>query len=208
MKLPIASVEDDSSSLASSKSDDSMSQNRSSQNYMPLLSSTSADEPNCPSTSTDASVQHHEDTIQSSSGEDQDVQHHSEDQITKSTSSLYKLVFDNIDKSVKPRYMRSIVQTKSLHYVHMYCVKDRIDFSGLSQVPKSIDVDDSLYSILPSDKDYNCLKQNFDFLIAKTIHGHVHFFGEDFKRLIPTHVPHQYTNQMTQVRSGKQTHYP
>ncbi len=152
LKLPIASVEDDSSFLASSKSDDSMSQDRSSQNYMPLLSSTSADEPNCPSTSTDASVQHHEDTIQSSSGEDQDVQQHSEEQITKSTSSLYKLVFDNIDKSVKPRYMRSNVQTKSLHYVHMYCVKDRIDFSGLSQVPKSIDIDDSLYSILPRNK--------------------------------------------------------
>ncbi len=79
----------------------------------------------------------------------------------------------------------------------MYCVKDRIDFSGLSQVPKSIDIDDSLYSILPSDRDYNCLKQNVAILIARIIHEHTHFFGEDLKRLIPTHVPHQYTNQMT-----------
>lgn len=45
---------------------------------------------------------------------------------------LYKLVFDNIDKSVTPRDMRSDVQTRSLHYVQIYSVKSRIDFSSFA----------------------------------------------------------------------------
>ncbi len=46
-----------------------------------------------------------------------------------SLNSGYKIVFDNIDKNVKPRYMRSDSQIKSLHYVQSYAVRNRIDFS-------------------------------------------------------------------------------
>ena len=61
----------------------------------------------------------------------------------------YKLVFDNIDKTVKPRYMRLESQTKSLHYVQLYAVKDRVNLSHLSQVPPVVsDIDLSL--ILPN----------------------------------------------------------
>ncbi len=49
----------------------------------------------------------------------------------KSTNAGYKLVFDNIDKTIKPRYMRQDVQSVMLHYVQVYAVKDRIDFSSI-----------------------------------------------------------------------------
>ena len=38
------------------------------------------------------------------------------------TSSM-KLVLDNIDKTVKPRHQTSDAQTKSLHYIQVYGVK-------------------------------------------------------------------------------------
>ena len=47
-----------------------------------------------------------------------------------SLNAGYKIVFDNIDKNVKPRHVNR--QTRSLHYVHAYAVKDHIDFSAVS----------------------------------------------------------------------------
>ena len=47
----------------------------------------------------------------------------------------YKFEFDNFDKTVKPRHMTTDSRTKSMHYVHIYSVKDRIDFSSLQNTP-------------------------------------------------------------------------
>ena len=39
------------------------------------------------------------------------------------SKNLYKLVFDNVGKTINPREMRSNTQGKSLHYVHIYATK-------------------------------------------------------------------------------------
>eukprot|EP00731_Ephydatia_muelleri_P021282 Em0013g1009a len=44
----------------------------------------------------------------------------------------FRLVGDNVDKNVKPRDMHLNSQTTSLHYFHMYAVKDRICFRHIS----------------------------------------------------------------------------
>ena len=44
----------------------------------------------------------------------------------------FQLCGDNIDKSVKRRYMRCDKGNHSLHYFHSYTALDRIDLSGLS----------------------------------------------------------------------------
>ena len=64
------------------------------------------------------------------------------------------------------------------------------------QVPRSLNIDDSLYSILPSEEEYKALKQNFAILVART-NEHIPFFGKDFKGLIPMHIPHQYADRMS-----------
>ena len=46
--------------------------------------------------------------------------------------STYSLVGDNIDKSIKPSYMRVDFRNKTLHY---FAASDRIDASGLSLTP-------------------------------------------------------------------------
>ena len=67
-----------------------------------------------------------------------------------SINAGYKIVFDNIDKNVKPRYMRSDCQTHSLHCVHRYGVKDRIDFSEYSDVaPQEVNA----FNVIPTEED-------------------------------------------------------
>ena len=55
----------------------------------------------------------------------------------KSTNAGYKLIFDNPDKSIKPRYMRQDSQKIMLHYVQAYAVRDQINYSSISQEQRS-----------------------------------------------------------------------
>ena len=41
----------------------------------------------------------------------------------------YKIIFGNIDKTVRPRQMRIDSQNMSLQYVHIYSVINKINFS-------------------------------------------------------------------------------
>lgn len=107
----------------------------------------------------------------------------------------YKFVIDNIDKNVKPRDMRVDAQTKSLHYVHAYGVKDRVDFSSLSGVAKCGEM--RVDSILPSSEDYKKLKQNMSIIVARTMSEHLSFFCGYFKGLIKRHVSKTYSAEMS-----------
>lgn len=57
--------------------------------------------------------------------------------------------------------MQSDAQTISLHYVQVYGVRDRIDYSTFS-TEKPIEV--NLFDILPSYDDLNLLKEDFTIL--------------------------------------------
>ena len=105
-----------------------------------------------------------------------------------------KLVIDNIDSTVKPRYQRIDSQSKSLHYVQVYTVKDRIDFSQLSTSPPP--PGRSIYDILPTTLDYQVLKENFTILVARILVEHIPYFREDFKGLVPSHISHPYSSEM------------
>ena len=45
----------------------------------------------------------------------------------------FRIIGDNIDKNVKPRFYRIDSQVRSLHYYPSYGLCDRIDFSGTSE---------------------------------------------------------------------------
>lgn len=111
-----------------------------------------------------------------------------------SLNSGYKLVFDNIDKNIKPRYMRSDSQTLSLHYVQMYGVKDRVDYSTYSSLKQT---EANLYSILPGLNDYELIKNDFVVVVSRIIQDNLAFFGDDFKNLVVQHIPHKYSKEMS-----------
>lgn len=108
----------------------------------------------------------------------------------------YKFEFDNLDKTIKPRYMTVDSRTKSMHYVQIYSVKDRIDFSSLQSTPTA--GMKCLYDVLPSATDYSDLKKAYCRLIANMMVEHIPFFSKNFKGLIPKHPPHQYASEMSE----------
>lgn len=112
------------------------------------------------------------------------------------TTPGYKLVIDNIDSTVKPRYMREDAQNQSLHYVQLYAVKDRVDFSAIPDCPPSSEK--NLYNILPTSDDYQMLKENMAVLVSRILVEHLRFFSEDFKNVATWHIQHRYSAQMSQ----------
>ena len=113
--------------------------------------------------------------------------------IVKSTNAGYKLVFDNIDKTIKPRFMTQESQTTTIHYVQAYAVKDRIDYSSIDDEQKS---ETNLYTILPDSEDYCLLKERFVVHVSRVITTYLDFFREDFKGLTQRHIPHRYSTEM------------
>ena len=108
----------------------------------------------------------------------------------KSATAGYKIVFDNIDKTVVPKHLTAESQVLSLHYVQAYAVRDRLDFSSL---PNHRSGDTNLFQLLPSQSDYKSLKELFITHVSRVIVDHLAFFNKDFKGLVKRHIPHKYS---------------
>eukprot|EP00731_Ephydatia_muelleri_P026207 Em0018g307a len=68
----------------------------------------------------------------------------------------FRLVGDNIDKTIGPRDMRLNNQSKSLHYFHVYAVKDRVDvplgvlLKNENKLDEMVEIMDELQKYIPS----------------------------------------------------------
>ena len=104
----------------------------------------------------------------------------------------YKVVFDNIHKTINPRHMTADSQVVSLHYVQAYAVRDRVDYSSF---PSQKCGDTNLYDLLPSQTNYSSLKENFAIYICRVIVENLVFFHDDFKQLTSKDIPHKYSKE-------------
>ena len=109
----------------------------------------------------------------------------------------FKIVGDNIDKTVRPRHQTLDKQTQSLHYFHSYAVRDRIDFSSFSEIVPQVDLDSfDFETFLPTTSEDEQLKSNFSILIARILTRHVSAFTS-FSDIVPNHIVHQYHSEMS-----------
>lgn len=116
---------------------------------------------------------------------------------TPSSLTTYKIVGDNIDKNIKPRDMRSDHQTKSLHYFHLYAVRDRIDLSKYEDNPSLPDIASiNTDQLLPSEEDAQTLRSNFAMHIARVLKKHMKFFRQ-FGSGLERHIRHEYYAEMS-----------
>lgn len=113
----------------------------------------------------------------------------------QSTNAGFKIVFDNIDKTIKPRHMTIDRQSQSLHYVQAYAVKDRIDYSTASEWREDKG-EYNLYSLLPDSEDYVILKKRFAIHVSRIMTTYLTFFHEDFHYLPEKHIKHKYSTEM------------
>ena len=81
---------------------------------------------------------------------------------------------------------------QSLHYVQAYAVKDRVDYSCLSDQRNGTT---NLHDILPSSSDYSLLKEHFAVHVSRIMTENLKFFREDFKGLTKQHIDHKYRLQ-------------
>ena len=99
---------------------------------------------------------------------------------------LYRLCGDNVDKTIKHRYMRVDCPggSISIHYFHSYGAADRIDFSKLSDTPPvSLGIEAQAFMILPSLEDDRTLPENFKILISRVLCEYLPFFKMTFDGL-------------------------
>ena len=80
-------------------------------------------------------------------------------------TKYYKIVGDNIDKNFRRSYQRSDFQTRSYHFFHAYAVLERINLSGLSDLPPSGVM--KLTLLTPNDDDIKMLKDSFVVFISR-----------------------------------------
>ena len=107
-----------------------------------------------------------------------------------------KIVGDNIDKNVNPRFMRSDHQGKSLHYFHCYAAQDRFDLTMPENYP-DIPAKPKLEDLLPSKSDVSNMKDFFAIHVARILCKYMPFFSEDFGDVIPEHLEHTMSSQMS-----------
>ena len=113
----------------------------------------------------------------------------------------YKLVGDNLDKSVKARYMRiGGSRNQSLHYFHSFAVLDRVDFSGLPDIHPQLCLNSPnkrALSMFPSTEDDNALKQLFVTHVSRILATHMPFFKLLFEDIVEWHIQHKYYSEMS-----------
>lgn len=109
----------------------------------------------------------------------------------------FRIVGDNIDKNIKPRNMTSEHQTRSLHYFHVYAVRDRIDLSKYNDKTPEPDIARMNFeSLLPSSEDAAVLNSNLTVLIGRTLRAHMPFFAK-FADGLGRHIMHEYYDHMS-----------
>lgn len=122
-------------------------------------------------------------------------------QLARQDICLFSMVGDNVDKTIRQRYMRSNAQkSDSLHYFHSFAVRDRIDFSVLSDVvpplPR-VSVNQIAQSLFPSPEDDQALLHNFVTLISRVLVKHVKYFEVTFDKAVDWHIQHEFSNEMS-----------
>ena len=107
---------------------------------------------------------------------------------------------DNVDKSVKARYMQmEQYSNKSLHYFHSFAVQNRIVFNYLPDVsPASCSNHpcEVARSLLPSSRHDAIIQSHFVTIISRILYSHMAFFKMVFDGCVEWHIKHKYYQQM------------
>jgi len=111
----------------------------------------------------------------------------------------FKLVADNLDFYIRPRQETMDHHAYCLHCTHVMAVKDRVDCSELSDIPRSVDLESvNFEAVLPSDNDLIDLKENLTVLLCRIVRTHMPFFSKHINaKTFPQHIQHQFSSEMS-----------
>lgn len=122
--------------------------------------------------------------------------------LSQVSTSSFRICGDNIDKTIRRRFLRSDKGNISLHYFHSYAVLNRIDFSNLSdKLPDNSSITDFTsvaLSLQPTKMDDTILQRNISTLISRVLCTKMDFLKVCFEELVEWHIQHKYTPEMNQ----------
>ena len=103
---------------------------------------------------------------------------------------------------MKARYIRTDgARNQSLHYFHFYVIKDRVDFSHLSDVyPHTClpSPDNRVITILPSADDDKALRRLLAVHVSRALVTYIPFFKIGFEDVVEWHIKHEHYSEMSQ----------
>lgn len=111
--------------------------------------------------------------------------------------TTYSIVGDNLDKTIRPRYMRVGSGNRLFHYFHHIAIADRIDVSNLSITPPApprISHKKCAMSLLLDDQ---ALKRNMITLVSRILVNHVEPYQFAFSDVVDWHIPQDYQAEMS-----------
>ena len=110
--------------------------------------------------------------------------------------SGFKIVIDNIDMNVRPRHQTFERQTKSVHYVNSYAVRDRIDLSTCSTEAEGAHNVVCMESLLPTEQDRSDIMANFVVLAGRILSDVIPAL-RGIPNLKTQHITHLYSQEMS-----------
>ena len=124
------------------------------------------------------------------------------DERTVNPINNYKLMGDNIDISIKSRYMRAgaHLHNQSLHYFQFLAVRDRIDFSELETVPKQLCHNNSskiAKELLPNTNTDHTLLSDFSVIVSHILAANIPFFKFAVADVATWHKDHKHYEEMS-----------
>lgn len=126
----------------------------------------------------------------------------------------FKLVMDNVDKNYRQSFHQMDKKTTSIHYVHYYAVRDRIDLSSCSETQptapidvQKLIVDEDDLTLVTDDAIVLIARYSFvqcvcfccTYIISRILSQHMDCFKSQLKD-VPLHIESNYVTEMS-VRS-------
>ena len=120
----------------------------------------------------------------------------------------FKLVGDNLDKTIRRRHQLVNRTTVSLHYFNSFAIRDRIDLSAFDENRPDISLDTSTSAecLLPTKEDLTQLLKNFEVLIGRMLVNHMpplHRLSD----VVVKNIKHKYYAEMSQKSEVVSSHY-
>ena len=112
----------------------------------------------------------------------------------------FKIVGDNIDVRIVPRYMRVDCKVQSIHYFHSYAVQDRIQLDRFpnERAPSCLPCpDDIAKSLLPTPADDEALIGHIKILFARVLVETLTWFDTCFSDIVVKHIYHRRYSEMS-----------
>ena len=114
----------------------------------------------------------------------------------------FRVIGDNLDKNVRPRFRRIDRGTQSLHFFHVYAAKDRVNLSNVTDSPSSFlntpVAELPVQSLLPTSSDNQSLFSDFSVLVSRVLVSKLQYFSTTFGDIVVKHIQHEFSKEMAE----------